>query len=283
MIIAIAGYNGYLGRLFVQDRKEDRLIRLPRELLYGEAGHLSEAIRGADLLVNLAGSPINVRWTRRNKKKIEESRYGVNRKLVEAVNLLDKKPERMVAASAIGIYETGFTHTEDQHRLADNYLSKVVRMWEAPLEGLSSDVSVIRLRIGVVMGRKSHAFKPFYLASRMGIVPVLGTGKQTLSFIHQEDLISSMRFIISRGEEGIYHLSAPHPVNYATFAASLAKVTGGKWVIRVPVFMLRLALGKAHIMVSEGPNVLPGRLLQEGYEFRYPDIEPLLINLVNKH
>ncbi|MGW8315222.1 MAG: DUF1731 domain-containing protein [Bacteroidales bacterium] len=283
MIIAIAGFNGYLGRKFVGDRKEDKLIRLSRDLLYGEISLLSEAIKGAEVIVNLAGSPINVRWTSRNRKKIEESREGVNRRLVEAVNQLEKKPELMITASAIGIYKTGETHTEAQHQVADNYLSKVVRMWEAPLEGLSPDVSAVRLRIGVVLGRKSSAFKPFLLASRLGIIPVLGSGKQALSFIHPEDLIAAMRFIINGGREGIYHLCVPHPVNYTTFARSLAKATGKKWIIRIPVFMFKLVLGEAHMMVSEGPCVLPERLLEEGFRFRFPDVDSVLINLLNKH
>lgn len=283
MIIAIAGYNGYLGRKFVGDRKEDQLIRLSRDLLYGDVNLLSEAIKGADVVVNLAGSPINVRWNRRNRKKIEESRYGVNVKLVEAVNLLKKKPEMVVTASAIGIYKTGGTHTEGKHQVADNYLSEVVRMWEAPLEDLLPEVSAVRLRIGVVMGPESRAFKPFLLASRLGIIPVLGSGEQTLSFIHPEDLVSAMRFIINRGGNGIYHLCAPHPVNYATFARSLAKATGKKWIIRIPVFLFRLVMGEAHMMVSEGPRVLPERLLEEGFRFGFSDVDSVLINLVEKH
>lgn len=283
MIIAIAGYNGMIGRRFVRDREGDRLIMLSRDLLYGEVSRLSEAMQGADLVVNLAGSPINKRWTRRNRKKIEESRYGVNSSLVQAINRLEKKPAMFITASAIGIYETGYVHEESQHRLADNYLANVVRMWEAPLENLSGDVDAVRLRIGIVLGREGGALKPFMLAYRTGILPILGSGKQFYSFIHMEDLIGAIRFIIEKGQQGIYHLCAPHPADNATFTRSLAKVGRRKWVVRIPVFMLRLILGEAHIMVSEGPRVLPARLLQDGFGFRFPDIDSALVNLVKKH
>ena len=188
-----------------------------------------------------------------------------------------------MTASAIGIYETGNTHDESQHRLADNYLANVVRMWEAPLEKLSDEVTAVRLRIGIVLGREGGALKPFLLASRMRILPIMGSGKQVYSFIHIGDLIAAIRFIIHGRQEGIYHLCAPHPVDNATFTRSLSKIGRRKWVVRVPVFMLRLALGEAHIMVTEGPRVLPARLLQEGFVFRFPDIDSALVNLVKKH
>lgn len=283
MIIAFAGYNGYLGKMIAKDRKMDRLIRLSRELLYGDVAVLAETVKGADVVLNLAGSPINVRWTRKNKKRIEASRYEVNRRLVEAVNLLDKKPGMFITASAIGIYETGYTHSETNHRLADNYLSKVVRLWEAPLDNLSPEVNAIRMRIGIVMGRKSRAFTPYLMASRMGIVPVLGSGKQVFSFIHPEDLVAACRFIMDRGQGGIYHLCAPHPVDNDTFARSLAKTGRKKLIIGIPVFLLRLVLGEAHIMVSEGPRVLPERLQEEGFTFRFPDADSVVYNLMSKH
>jgi uncharacterized protein (TIGR01777 family) len=282
MIIAIAGYNGLIGRRFVQDRKEDHLIRLSRDLLYGDINQLSQVMEGADLVVNLAGSPINTRWTRHNRKKIEQSRHGVNTRLVEAINRMEKRPEIFLTASAVGIYETGKTHDENRHKLAENYLAKVVKMWEAPLEKLSDEVNAVRLRIGIVLGRGGGALKPFLLAYRIGILPIMGSGKQVYSFIHLEDLNAAIRFIIHSRQNGIYNLCAPHPVDNTTFTRSLAKIGRKKWVIRVPVFMLRLVFGEAHIVVTEGPRVLPARLLREGFGFNFPDIDSALVNLVKK-
>lgn len=284
MIIAIAGYNGMIGRHFADDRKGDRLIRLPREMLYGEVGRLAGAIEGADLLVNLAGFPINKRWTRKNRQRIEESRHGVNCRLVEAVNQLDRKPEQFLTASAIGLYEPGMTHLEGDHHIAGNYLSEVIRKWEAPLEKMDPAVKAVRLRIGIVLSRNGGALRPLLLSSRFGILPVLGSGKQVFSFIHLTDLIAATRHIIDKKGEGIYHLCAPHPVDNATFTASMAGSVGKRrLIIRVPEAMIRLVLGDAHIIVTRGHRVLPDRLIREGFEFRYPDIGPAFDNLLKQH
>ena len=112
MKIALAGFNGFIGQRLVKERKQDELIRIPRELLYDNGAALENALRGADVVINLAGSSINTRWTRKNKKRIEESRLGVNKRLVAAINRLEFKPLLFITASAIGIYENNGMHDE---------------------------------------------------------------------------------------------------------------------------------------------------------------------------
>jgi len=283
MKIAIAGYSGFIGKQFVLDRREDQIIPLPRKLLYGSVSEIAEAIRDADLVVNLAGSPINKRWTGKNKKIIEESRFGVNSSLVEAINLLDKKPVQFITASAIGIYDTTGIHTEADHRLADNYLALVVKQWEKPLEKLHRAVSGTCLRIGVVLGRDGGVFPVMIRLSRLGMLPVMGSGKQIFSFIHLDDLVGAMRWIISGKRKGVFNLCAPHPADNITFTRSLAKVRGVRFLFRMPSFVLKAGLGEAHIMLTEGPDVRPERLIQDGFTFRFPDIDSTVQNLVPKN
>jgi hypothetical protein len=281
--IALAGYNGFIGRKFVSDRQEDRIILLPRKLLYGEITALKEAIKDADVVVNLAGSPINTRWTRRNKRVIEESRFGVNTRLVEAMNQLEKKPAHFITASAIGIYQSKGIHTESSGSVAENFLASVVKVWEQPLSALHPEIRAAVLRIGIVLGRDGGMLPIMARVSKAGVLPVMGSGNQIYSFIHMDDLISAMRFILEEREEGVFHLTAPNPVDNATFTRSLAKYLGVKIIFRMPEFVLKAALGESHIMVTEGPRVIPERLLQHGFVFRFPEIDTALQNLVQKY
>jgi uncharacterized protein (TIGR01777 family) len=281
--IALAGYNGFIGRKFVSDRQEDRIILLPRKLLYGEITALKEAIKDADVVVNLAGSPINTRWTRRNKRVIEESRFGVNTRLVEAMNQLEKKPAHFITASAIGIYQSKGIHTESSGSVAENFLASVVKVWEQPLSALHPEIRAAVLRIGIVLGRDGGMLPIMARVSKAGVLPVMGSGNQIYSFIHMDDLISAMRFILEEREEGVFHLTAPNPVDNATFTRSLAKYLGVKIIFRMPEFVLKAALGESHIMVTEGPRVIPERLLRHGFVFRFPEIDTALQNLVQKY
>jgi len=252
-------------------------------LLYGEITALKEAIKDADVVVNLAGSPINTRWTRRNKRVIEESRFGVNTRLVEAMNQLEKKPAHFITASAIGIYQSKGIHTESSGSVAENFLASVVKVWEQPLSALHPEIRAAVLRIGIVLGRDGGMLPIMARVSKAGVLPVMGSGNQIYSFIHMDDLISAMRFILEEREEGVFHLTAPNPVDNATFTRSFSKNRGVKLIFRIPTFILRASLGEAHIMVTQGPYVLPARLLKDGFVFRFPDIDIAFQNLVQKH
>lgn len=283
MKIAIAGYNGLIGRRFLEDHKKDDIVRLSRELLYGEIEKLENVIRGSDLVINLAGSPINKRWNRKNKRIIEESRFRVNLQLVEAINRLEEKPIQFITASAVGIYDNEGIHTETSNSTADNYLAYVVRLWEQPLERLPGSVMASILRIGLVLDREGGVIQLMLKASRTGTIPVIGSGKQIYSFVHMDDLMGAIRHIISEKKQGIYNVCSPNPVDNATFTRSFSRNRGVKLIFRIPAFILRAYLGEAHIMVTKGPYVLPARLLQDGYLFRFPDIDTALQNLVQKH
>jgi uncharacterized protein (TIGR01777 family) len=283
MKIAIAGYSGFIGKQFVLDRTEDQMVLLPRKLLYGGISAIAEAIEGAELVVNLAGSPIIRRWTPKNKRIIKESRFGVNSRLVEAINSLRKKPDQFITASAIGFYDTTGIHTEADHRPADNYLASVVKQWEKPLEKLHHTVAPTFLRIGVVMGRDGGVLPIMLMSSRLGLLPVMGSGKQMFSFIHLGDVIGAMRWIISGKRQGVYNLCAPRPVDNVTFTRALAKERGVKLLFRIPVFVLKAGLGEAHIMLTEGAEVRPEKLIQEGYTFSFPDIDVTIQNLLQKN
>lgn len=282
MRIALVGYSGFLGRNLMVRRKEDQFIRVTREVLHGEMDRLCETLRDCKVIVNLAGAPILRRWSARGRRIIEESRRGINHKLVEAINRLEIKPQLFITASAIGIYPSEGIHDETARDKAAGYLSEVVTGWEEPLSSLHPEVGTATLRIGIVLGREGGIMAPYLKMARWGMIPIMGSGKQINSFIHISDMLRATDLILDKGLNGIFNLCSPYPVDNATFAKTVANVTDTKHLIGVPVWFLKLMLGNAHVMITEGQHVLPERLNKKGFKFNYALLEDALKNLVQK-
>jgi uncharacterized protein (TIGR01777 family) len=280
MKIAIAGYNGFLGRAIINQYTDIQWMKIGREELYGEAGLLKKSIEGADVVINLAGSSIAHRWTARNRKEIIESRFGTNTRLVAATNALSQKPSIFITASAIGLYDHQGVHTETEYSTGRGFLAEAVSLWEEPLEHLDSSVCGVRARIGIVLGREGGALPQLLQMARFKMLPIIGSGKQFYSFIHVEDLVAALMFIIEKKQGGVYNLCAPHPIDNATFTRILASSTNVPFTFRVPLFLLKLFMGDSHMMITKGQHVLPARLSREGFKFRYPHIGDAVENLL---
>ncbi len=280
MKIAIAGYRGFIGASYMEHRSDLEFVPISRSLLYGDISLLKEALTGCEVVLNLAGSPIAKRWTRKRKKEIKESRNGVNSKLVKAVNLLENKPGLFISASAIGIYTSSGVQTESDFELDGNFLASVVKGWEAPLKELDKEVNCAIVRIGIVLGKEGGALTPLLKMARLGILTIMGSGQQFFSFIHLNDLHRGIDFILTAKLPGIFNLTSPFPVDNATFTKTLAEVTGSRWILRIPSLFIKIGLGEAHILMTAGPNVLPARLTGEGFRFDFPTAGEALRNLV---
>lgn len=282
MKIAIAGSGGFIAASYMQHRSDLEFVIISRSLLYGESSLLKDALTGCEVVLNLAGSPITKRWTRKRKKEIIESRNGVNTNLVEAVNLLEKKPGLFISASAIGIYASKGVQTENDFELGGSFLASVVKGWEEPLKGLDKEVNCAIVRIGIVLGKGGGALEPLLKMARLGILAIMGSGRQFFSFIHLNDLHRAIDFVLAGKLTGIFNFSSPYPVDNATFTKILAEFTGTRWILRIPTLFLKSGLGEAHILMTEGPEVLPARLTGEGFRFDFPTAGDALRNLVEK-
>ena len=280
MKIAIAGYSGFIGASYMEHRSDLEFVPLSRSLLYGDIQKLSEALKGCDVLLNLAGSSIGKRWTRKRKREILKSRKEVNANLVEAVKRLKQKPKIFISASAIGLYSSNGVQTEENYDLDNSFLSRVVQEWEAPLKGLNGEVNYAILRIGLVLGKGGGALVPLLKMARWRVLVIFGAGRQFFSFIHLHDLHRSIDFILSRELTGIFNLSSPFPVDNATFTKTLAELTGTRLIFRIPAFIFKIVLGEAHILITEGPKVLPDRLTREDFRFEYPSAGEALSKVV---
>jgi uncharacterized protein len=241
--------------------------------------------RGLTALVNLAGEPINKRWTAANKQRFHDSRIGVAETLRRGVEKLaaDERPQVLVNSSAVGIYgDRGDEILEDDAAVGGGYLAQLCRDWEAAADGVAElGLRVMKWRTGVVLGRDGAAFKQMALPFRLGLGGRLGSGKQWMPWIHVEDLVGSMLHGIGHASLiGPINGSAPEPERNADFTRKLAKALNRPAFMTVPPFALKLALGDFGLAVLASHRAVPRALLESGFRFRYPTLEMALAELV---
>jgi len=246
-----------------------------------------ELANGADAIVNLAGEGIgDGRWSNARRKRIVQSRINAGAAVMQAISAATDKPRALVQASAVGYYgpRAAEVVTETESPGSD-WLAHVVWEWE------NTTAAAVRLgvrrtvaRTGLVFSLKGGSFPkmklPFDLVFAGG---PLGNGKQYVPWIHLDDEVRALRFLIeNEAAEGAYNLSAPNPVTYRQFAEAMGKVMGRTSFMPTPGFALKAVLGDMSSIVLTGQRVVPSRLLEQGFTFTWPDLEPALRNILNK-
>lgn len=282
MVIALAGYNGFIGSHIRKRLHAHDFIKLSREDLYGSAKALAQKISGSDVLINTAGFSIAARWTKKNRKKIHSSRIDVTLQLVRAISLAEQKPEVFMTASAIGIYRNRMEHAEDSRAYADDFIAKVVRDWEAAADTLTDDVRLVKMRLGMVLGADGGALPKLFRLFKWGLGGVIASGKQVYSFIHIEDVTGAIAHILEQKGEGVYNFTAPVPVTNKTFTKTIAKKLHRPALLPIPEFLMQIVMGKSAIMVTKGQTVYPKKLLDEGYKFTFATIDEAIENLAEQ-
>jgi uncharacterized protein (TIGR01777 family) len=203
-----------------------------------------------------------------------------------AIAGLARKPQVLLAASAIGYYGSrGDEELTENSSPGNDFLAQVVRDWEAATApARDAGVRVVNMRFGVVLapGGKAGALATILPPFRMGLGGPVGSGKQYLSWIALDDVLSAVLFLQEHSDaSGPFNVTAPHPVPNREFAKTLGQVLGRPSVVPVPSFALRLAFGsEAAEMLTTGQRVLPQRLRAAGFAFQYPDLEPALRHLL---
>ncbi len=246
---------------------------------------------GADAIVNLAGESIGGSgfppppWTPARKQRIRDSRLKGGQAVVEAVQTAAVKPKVVVQASAIGVYGPRGDEpiTESASRGTD-FLASVCADWEEftrPVEALG--VRRVVTRSGLVLSADGGVLLQIMMPFRLFAGGPLGSGKQVYSWIHLDDEIRAIRFLIEHDTaHGVYNLTAPHPLPNAELARIVGRVMRRPSFVPAPAFALKLALGEMSTLVLTGQRVVPERLQAEGFTFQYADLEPALRDLLGK-
>lgn len=284
MKIAISGANGYIAKNLIEKLKMSghQIVPIGRDKLYN-IEELAVILSDTEIVINLAGAPILQRWTKKNKNEIIKSRIDTTQNIVTAINGLheNKKPQIFITASAIGIYSTNtIIHSELSTSFANDFIGEVVKNWENASLSLSQNVRRVVFRIGLVLGKDAQTIQKLLPVFKMGIGGKIGSGEQPFPFIHISDLVNAIFWAIQNEKaRGIYNLSAPENIDNKTFTRVLAQLLKRPAVFTVPVFGLKLLYGEAASLLLQSPQVTPQRLLDEGFEFHFPEIKSCLAEI----
>ena len=296
MKIVLTGGAGFIGRAMAQAWTGQHQVivlsrdvegarqRLPESVACvhwdGQTlGEWTEVLDSADVLVNLAGENIAQRWTPAVKVRLHQSRLQPTRLLIEAIATLRQPPATMLQASAIGFYDQNPALEADENSPPGvGFLAELCKEWEAAACAAESrEVRLCWMRIGIVLGKGGGALEKMLPAFRVGVGGPIGSGKQWLSWIHIDDVVGAAHFLMERPKlSGAFNFTAPNPVTMHEFAHTLGRILRRPARLRVPAFALKIMLGEMAESLLQGARVLPRRLLQAGYPFRYPELESAL-------
>jgi uncharacterized protein (TIGR01777 family) len=238
-----------------------------------------QAFEGCDAVVNLAGESIAGRWTAPKKQLIRDSRVLGTKNLVNALAQLSSRPKVLISASAIGYYgDRGEeTLTEDAAPGSD-FLAQVCRDWEnEALKAESLGMRVVRLRIGLVLGRGGGTLQALLPLFRVGLGGPLGSGRQWWSWIHRDDLCRLIvQILANESISGPVNATAPQPVRQKEFAQVLGRVLRRPAFLPTPAFALKIALGEFADGILASQRALPRRAQEMGYRFQFEELEGAL-------
>jgi hypothetical protein len=303
MKVAVTGATGFLGPGLVQRLLEHghsvhvlardvgrALDKLPSGVTGApydaQAPVPPEVLAGAEAVIHLAGESVAQRWTDPAKQRIRDSRVVGTRGLVEAVKAAGTV-RHFVSASAIGYYggTRGAEPLTEESSPGDDFLAAVCRAWEAGAwKAREADVRVSVARLGMVLHPEGGALHKMLPPFRMGAGGRVGSGKQYVSWIHREDALAALvRVVEDAGLEGAVNVTSPGSVTNADFAHVLGEVLHRPSAVHVPGFVLKAAMGEMAKVALEGQRVLPRRLLEAGFQFRFPDLRVALKDLLGEH
>lgn len=287
MKIKLTGSNGYIGRLISSEllKKGHAVSGINRNLLYGASTNLQKELRNADVIINLAGAPILQRWTAENKKNIYNSRVVTTHNLVKAIIELpeNERPKKVVSASAIGLYKSGDSHTEESTNFDDGFVGEVVKDWENELRVLPMNVQTIVFRLGIVFGKEAKTIHNMLLPFKLGLGGKIGSGEQAFPFIHEQDVVNAFVWATETLETSdTFNLTAPESISNKEFTQTFARQLKRPAFFTIPAFALKLVFGKAAQLLTQSPNVSSRKLLNAGFNFEYPTIKATLQNIIAK-
>ncbi|ALQ66280.1 TIGR01777 family oxidoreductase [Bacillus thuringiensis] len=242
-------------------------------------------ISSIDVVINLAGESINSRWTKKRQESILNSRIQTTKGLIKQLQKLNTKPNTFINASAIGYYGTSETESfTEQHEIPGNdFLANTVYSWEQEAsKARSLGIRTIYARFGVVLGPDGGALPKMLLPYQFYIGGTVGSGNQWLSWIHIDDVVRMIDFIIHNEEiDGPLNITAPQPIRMKEFGEIIATIIKKPHWLPVPSFMLHTLLGEMSILVLEGQHVLPSKAIEHGYQYRFPSIDHALQNILS--
>jgi uncharacterized protein (TIGR01777 family) len=245
----------------------------------------AEALAGADAVIHLLGEPISQRWTESARQRIRDSRVLSTRMLVAGLRALpeSERPRALISQSATGFYGPSDDRVLDEQAPAGtDFLAQVVIDWEHEALEASDIARVVLARTGVVLSPSGGALAKMLPPFKLGVGGPIAGGHQYVSWIHLDDEVAALIFCVDHPEmQGAINLTAPTPVDNAELSRSLGRALHRPAFLPVPGFAIGLLYGEMGSIVTTGQRVVPSRLLESGFEFRQPAIEPALSDVLH--
>jgi uncharacterized protein len=249
------------------------------------SGPWQDALAEQDAVINLAGASIFSKWTDEHKRAIRESRVSTTRNIVERIPVPLEKKFLLFSTSAVGYY--GFSGDEvlsEDAPPGDDFLARIAVEWEREaFKAEEKGSRVVITRFGIVLGEKGGALSQMIPLFRKYIGGPIGSGRQWFSWIHIEDLAEAFVFLLNRPEiSGPVNLCSPDPVRNRNLAEALGRALHRPSFLPAPAFMVKLVLGEFGSVILEGQRVIPRKLLDARFVFKYPDIDQALQDIIGK-
>ncbi len=301
MKILITGSSGFVGSelySFFSHYGHDivRLIRPGSRTLSGsciqanlESNQINlPDLEGFDVIIHLAGENItNKKWTEKQKKKIFDSRVLSTKNLAVAIAGLQNPPKLFISASAVGYYgdrPDEYIH-ESSVTIKGDFLADTCNEWELATQAVSSrGIRTINARFGLVLGAGGGIVSKLKPLFNFGLGGVIGSGKQLMSWIAIDDLVYAINYIIhNESISGPVNFSAPKSVTNQEFTTCFARLLSRPMFMHIPSFVLKIFMGEmADSLLLASCRVKPNKLVENGYEFAYPEIQDALKLALNK-
>lgn len=298
MKVLVTGSSGLIGSallpfLTTGGHEVVRLVRAaPRsdaEILWDPAeGRIdARSLEGLDAAVHLAGENISSgRWTATRKARIRSSRVDGTRLLASTLAGLDRPPRAFVSASAIGYYgDRGDEELDEQSAPGAGFLAAVCKEWEEAVRpAADAGTRVVRLRFGVILSPSGGALQKMLPPFRLGLGGVIGNGRQYMSWLALDDAVGIVHHALIDGSlSGAVNAVAPHPLTNRDFTKILGRVLSRPTLFPVPAFAARLTFGEmADELLLASTRVVPRKLEESNYRFRFAELEPALRHLLGK-
>ncbi|MEB0078251.1 TIGR01777 family oxidoreductase [Pseudomonas sp. CCI3.2] len=300
MHILLTGGTGLIGRqlcknwqaqghqLTVWSRRPEEVRRLCGDSVRGIAT-LDEVGAGpVDAVINLAGAPIADRpWTRKRKPLLWESRIGLTEHLLAWLERREQKPSVLISGSAVGWYGDGGERelNEETVPVALDFASRLCDAWEETAQRAEAlGIRVVIVRTGLVLADDGGFLQRLLLPFKLGLGGPIGSGRQWMPWIHLQDQIALIDFLLNRTEaQGPYNACAPYPVRNREFAKTLGTVLHRPAFMPLPTLVLRALLGEMSVLLLGGQRAYPARLQEAGFTFRFTDLNAALNDVLGRH
>ncbi len=246
---------------------------------------LADCAEPVDAVINLAGAGLaDRRWSSAYKRQIVSSRVDLTRELVAWLGECEQRPGKLISASAIGYYgaaeDQTFTESDEP---GTGFAAALCQSWEAEAgRAAECGTQVSLLRLGVVLAREGGALGKMTQSFRLGVESWLGSGEQWLSWIHLDDAVRVIQHVLDCDHPaGIYNTVAPEPARHRVFAHEAGRQSNTWLKLGVPALAAKMMAGEmAEELLLSGQRVLPAQLLEDGFQFDYPNLKEALPDLM---